>query len=400
MSYKDIDSNIIKYKKKQINALLPGDILLHPIYRSDGLMLIAKNKELSSSLINIIKEHADLSMPVLVVSNKSTLNKISEKDLYSLPTFLEDLEEVTRYYNNKATIQTTIAAFMQESTIALNKNTNTELDNNYFAKLLSNYPLWHSLGQKLESEQLRIRSDRVKNKLFNYIMNDETFKNLFPSLKNYDDVLFIHSINTTCISLMIGLLLELNDNELIDLAISSLFANIGFLDMPKTEFKKFLKNQTSNHNLIKKHLEMFSKMTFDSPYLRKKSIVYGILDHHEYYNGQGYPNSKKGEEISLYGRILHLAQTYDELVGGYKYTNGLSPIEAIKIIYENKENRFDQDILNVFIHRTTYFKLGEIIILANHLKGTIIGFDNFLKYPNLPIVKLENGKILNLLRDF
>lgn len=400
MPNKDIDSNTIKYKKKQIKDLLPGDIILHPIYRSDGLMLITKNKKLSSSLIKIIKKHTDLSMPVLVVSNEDTLNKSSEKNLSSTPAIKSDLEEVTNNYNNKTSFQTSIATFMQEDTLTLNKNTSDKLDNNILAKLLSNNPLWHSLGQKLESEQLRLRSDKVKNKLLNLIINDESIKKLFESLKAYDDILFIHTINTTCISLMVGLSLELDDNKLIDLAVSALFANIGFLDIPKKEFKKFLKTHTADHEPIRKHLEMFSKMTFNTPYLRKKSIVYGILDHHEYYNGKGYPNGKKGEEISLYGRVLHLAQTYDELVGGYKYTNGLSPIEALKLIYENKENRFDQDILNTFIHRTTYFKLGEIIILPKNLKGTIIGFDNYLRYPHLPIVKLESGKVLNLLKDF
>ncbi len=388
------DANNI-YKKKKIKDLVAGDFLLHPIYRSDGLMLITKNKVLSSSLINIIKKHADLSSSVLIISDKDMLNEISEKDLFSTPAFIEDLEEVVHHFNSNANIQTSIAAYMHEDALGLSR----ELDNNFYANLLSNYPMWYSLGQKLESKQLKLRSDRVKKRLLNYIIDDDTFNNLFQSFKSYDDILFLHSINTTCISLMIGLTLELNDDELIDLAIAALFANIGFLDISKTDFKDFLKNSTINHEIIIKHLEMFSKMTFTSPYLRKEAIIYGILDHHEHYNGQGFPHGKKGEDISLYGRILNLAQSYDELVGGYKYTNGLSPMESLKLIYENKENIYDQNILNAFIHRTTYFKLEETIILANGIKGTIIGFENFLKYPNLPMVVLENGQVLNLHKD-
>lgn len=104
-------------------------------------------------------------------------------------------------------------------------------------------------------------------------------------------------------------------------------------------------------------------MTSNSPLLRKKSIINEILDHHEFYNGKGNPNGKKGEEISLFGRILHIAHEYDDLVGGYNYTTGLLPSEAIRFVCENKDEVLDNNILGIFLHRTTYFKPNKTIRL-------------------------------------
>ncbi|KJS87031.1 MAG: hypothetical protein JM58_05860 [Peptococcaceae bacterium BICA1-8] len=391
----------LNYVKKEIKDLIPGDILLHPIYRGDGLMLINKNKKLSSSLIKIIKKHVFPTTPVLVTLSAEILEHLANSKKYNTLEFKQDLEQVVNEYNSTASTPTNINTFMQSSNeingIPQELNLNNSSVNHFFVNILSNYPLWVSLDDKLESDKLKSRADSVKSELLDLMVTNQTFTDLFMVIKEYDDVLLIHSINIACLSLMIGLTLELDNSDLLDLAVAALFSNIGFTKIPKDEFKMFLRRPKKNLEPINRHLEVFSDMTINCPILRKKSIIYGILDHHEFYNGKGYPNGKKGEEISLFGRILLLAHTYDELVGGYNYTVGLHPLEALKVVCENKENKFDQNILNIFMHRTTYFKLGESIFLPKNLKGEIIGFTDYINSPHLPIVKLKNGKIINLL---
>jgi len=226
----------------------------------------------------------------------------------------------------------TVPVLIASSSDAISDNTQNYLtsnsehisqDNQPFINILSNYPLWISLESKLESENLKDRAREVKQELLDLMNNNPTFSSLVTRIKEYDDVLLIHSINITCLSLMIGLTLEFAISDLFDLAIAALFCNIGFTSTSKDDFKYFLKHKKNNHELIKNHIETYSEMTIDSPLLRKKKIVYGILDHHEYYNGTGSPSGKQGEEISLFGRILLIAHSYDELVGGYNYTTGL-----------------------------------------------------------------------------
>lgn len=393
------NSKDLYYTKKQIKDIIPGDIVLHPIYRSDGLMLVNKNKTLSAPLISMVKNHTVHTSHVLTVSSKENLQKFLTNNISSTLEFEEDIKKIFTEFNKNTTLPVNIENKININTLN-NSNKNISLENNNFLiDMLLEYPLWTSLDSKLESEILKTRANEVKEELIQVMNNTETFSDLFTKIKDYDDVLLIHSINTTCLSLIIGLTLELNNDELFDLAIAALFSNVGFIEMPNEDFKKYLRTHDFIFEPIKRHLEIFSTMTEDFPILRKKSIIYGILDHHEYYSGKGYPNGKQGEEISLFGRIILIAHTYDELVGGYKYKIGIHPLDALKIIYENKENKYDKNILNVFIHRSTYFKLGQTTYLPNMQKAEIIGFENFLKLPHFPIVKLENGKIINLAKS-
>ncbi|OGO77904.1 MAG: hypothetical protein A2Y23_04080 [Clostridiales bacterium GWB2_37_7] len=398
---KSQNSKKLYYTKKQINELISGDIILHPIFRSDGLMLINKNKDLSLSLISMIKKHAPSTALVLVAASEEDFQNFIAYNISNTDVFIKDIKLVTTELNNiinssadlyyDVPLEISDALPMDQEAIG-----QASYKNNLFTDLLSNYPLWVTLDSKLESEQLKIRARHAKNELLASMHTNKTFVELFNRIKEYDDILLIHSINTMCISLMIGLTLELNNSELFDLTVAALFSNVGFIEIEKKEFLNFLKTNEHIHEQLKKHLEVFSEMTMNFPELRKKSVIYGILDHHEYYNGKGYPNGKKGEEISLFGRILFIAHNYDELVGGYNYKIGLHPLDAFRIIYENIENRYDHNILNIFMHRTTYFKLGESISLPNIQNGIIIGFDDFVHKPHLPIIKLKNGSIINL----
>lgn len=391
MSQNEFNPTDQYYVKKQIKDLIPGDILLHPIYRSDGLILINSNKSLTASLINIIKKQAPPAASVLVATSLGDFEKFSLIDNHIKAEFKKDLHQLMKEYS--------VATGNEIFSFDTNQN-ETNFYNNPIANALSFSPYWASFENNLESEHLKKRAGLIKKELIALFMSDNTFTRLFNKIKNYEDLLLIHSINTTCISLMLGITLELTNEDLLDLAVAALFLNIGFIELPKEEFKSFLKTNEYNHPAMKKHLEVFSNMTLDSPLLRKKSIIHGILDHHEFYNGNGYPNRKKGEEITLFGRILHIAQAYDSLVGGYNYTAGVLPYEALRLVYENKDAMFDNNILNIFMYRTTYFKLGGTVHSPDGSRGQIIGFDNYTKYPHLPIILLENGITLNLLAEY
>ena len=377
------------YKKKSIQNLKSGDILLHPIYRSDGLLLVNQYKELSSSLIDVIQKHSPLSSPVLVVPSELQLQHFLQHNIHEKQQFKEDLKQVSDDFNQHTTTKINYHPKLFSS------SKNNEI--HHILNILSTNPLWSQLESKLESEQLKNRAFQAKRAFLLSIKEDQMITKLFYKIKNYNDILFIHSINVTCISLMIGLTLELNLEDLKDLALSALFSNIGLTELPKEDFKKVLLYQVFDKESISKYLNIIRDMRLQSPHLRKKSIIFGILDQHEHYGGTGKPTGKKGDNISLFGRILSIANAYDDLVGGYRSSHVLSPIKALKQILEDPDGKFDQDILKIFLHRTVYFKIGQQISLSNNLVVEIIGFENYIRYPYLPIVKLKNGTIVSLI---
>jgi HD-GYP domain-containing protein (c-di-GMP phosphodiesterase class II) len=376
-----------QYIKKLIKDLQPGDIILHPLYRSDGLLLIDKNRTLNESLIKIVQKHILPTATILVAASEDEFNNFSQKNNENNKEFITDLEFLVKEY------QSNTGQYFDYNSISKD----LAASSSPFVKQLLSCPYWIILESRFESEQVKRRCQHVKHEFIDLLSNNIIFDKYYTIIKSYDDVLLIHSLNNVCTSLMIGLTLEMQIEDLIDLAISALFMNVGFTSLPKEDFKSFLKTQIYNTSVMKKHIEIFTDVTMDAPFLRKKSIIQGILDHHEYYNGKGYPNKKTGEEISLFGRILHIVHSYDSMVGGYNYTTGILPMEAFHIIFDNKENRFDPYIIQIFIHRTRYFKLGETIHLPLGVKGKIVDFYDYMKHPDRPIVELTDGSKVDLL---
>lgn len=398
---KDITSK--NFIKKQIKDLIPGDIILHPIYRVDGLMLIKRNKILSSDIISKINKHAPQELYVLVSpTRESFTNFLNEKE-FTHSEFIDNLKKLVYEYNEVLTFPISIEGLIEkEILINQTEKNNEEISSRVISNLKYFYsnPFFSSFEMKLESKRLQERAKLIKLKLIDTILNNEELNELLTRIKEYKGILLIHSINTTSMALMIGLTVELSDDELIDLAICALFSDVGFTDIAKEEFQRYLRNRENKKDIIIKHIESFMKVSLQSELLRKESIVYGVLDRHEYYNGYGIPKRKKHKQISLFGRILSICQAYDEMVGGYFYNDGVSPTEAIKKLWDNREKQFDPDILSIFIHRSTFYKIGETIIISKKLKAEIVGFTDYIESPHLPIVKTDYGKYIDLLKVF
>ncbi|MCM1988314.1 HD-GYP domain-containing protein [Oceanirhabdus seepicola] len=387
------------YIKKQIKDLLPGDIILHPVYRVDGLMLIDRYKVLSSDLISKIKKHAANDISVLVSPSGTQFKSFIDDKEFSEKEFRNNLKEIISQYNKNLTFPIYIEPLPQEENIndyMENKDETVIPIANNSLKLFYNNPFFTSFEKKLESTKLQEKAKVIKLRLINTILNDNSLKELIEELKEYKDILFLHSINTASMALMIGLTLELTDDELIDLGLAALFSDIGYTHIAKEEFEKYLKNPESEVEVLIKQMAVFMKVSIEVPVLRKDLIIYGVLDRHEYYDGHGRPKGKKDKDISLFGRILCICQAYDVMVGGYLYNDGMTPNEAIKRLWENKGKQYDPDILNIFIHRSNFCKIGEKIIINNSLKGEIIGFTDYIEAPHLPIIKTDSGRIIDL----
>ncbi|WBW95658.1 HD-GYP domain-containing protein [Oceanirhabdus sp. W0125-5] len=388
------------YIVKQIEDLLPGDIILHPIYRLDGLMLIDKYKILSSDLISKIKMHASNDISVLVSPSGTKFKSFINNKEFNEMHFKSNLRGIVSEYNKIITFPINIDSLIKDEDIKdyreCKERSKIKIENDNL-KIFYDNPFFASFETKLESKKSQERAKVIKLKLINTILNNNNLRSLLEKLKGYKDILFLHSINTASMALMIGLTLELQDEELIDLALAAMFSDIGYTEIEKEEFEKYLKNPEKEEQVLINQMEAFMKVSLHSPSLRKDLIIYGVLDRHEYYDGTGRPKGKKGKDISLFGRILSICQAYDVLVGGYLYNDGVSISKAIKILGEKKGKKFDPDILSIFIQRSTFWKIGERIILNDRLKGEIVGFSNYIEAPHLPIIKMDSGKIVNLL---
>ena len=216
------------------------------------------------------------------------------------------------------------------------------------------------------------------------LANKELFINIID-LKGYDDYTFSHSVNVAVLSLAVGIMLNVSRNVLYKLGMSALLHDIGKIFVPKEILNKKSKLNEEEFAQIKLHplkgYELLKNNNYVSPY----SCI-GILHHHEKFNGTGYPMELSGDNISLLGRIIMIADVYDALTSDRPYRKGLFPSEAIEYIMGGGGTLFDPDIVKSFIKIIAPYPVGTSIKLNNNKSGIVVR--NYPDFCMRPVIKV------------
>ncbi|MDR0503429.1 MAG: response regulator [Treponema sp.] len=116
------------------------------------------------------------------------------------------------------------------------------------------------------------------------------------------------------------------------------------------EYEEIKKHVTFGENVI----ERIKKNTSERAFLDQAKIL--ITTHHEKWNGSGYPNGLKGEEIPLQGRLMAIADVYDALISERPYKKAFTHEEAVNIIIGDSGEHFDPDLVDLFLGIADRFK--------------------------------------------
>lgn len=156
-----------------------------------------------------------------------------------------------------------------------------------------------------------------------------------------------HSERSTKLSIEIGKALRLNQDELDDLRRAGLLHDIGKLAIPPEILDKAGRLTPKELELMHKHPSMGARIL--EPIAAYSEVIPIVLQHHEFYNGSGYPNGLMGEAISQGARIFIVADTYDALISDRPYRKALDRKSAIKYIKEEAGTRFDPRVVEAFL---------------------------------------------------
>jgi HD-GYP domain-containing protein (c-di-GMP phosphodiesterase class II) len=104
----------------------------------------------------------------------------------------------------------------------------------------------------------------------------------------------------------------------------------------------------------------------------EEDVLRGILSHHERQDGTGYPNHLKGDQISLFGRIIAIADIYDAMTSTKPYHSKSTPFKVVEEIEESSFCSLDPQICHVFLKNIINFYPGIMVRLNNEKVGEII----------------------------
>ncbi|NTV90433.1 MAG: HD-GYP domain-containing protein [Clostridiales bacterium] len=226
--------------------------------------------------------------------------------------------------------------------------------------------------------------DIVANIVDDVLDSRDTMINMLD-LKTFDDYTFLHSTNVAVLSLVMGVTMNMNKIELQRLGLSSILHDIGKVFIPKGILNKPEKLTEDEFTIIQSHSSRgyeYLRSNYDFP----TSSYLGILQHHEKYDGSGYPVKLEGQSIHLYGRIISITDVYDALTSNRPYRKAMLPSEAIEYIMANGGNHFDPSIVEFFTRRIAPYPVGLTVKLSNNTSGIIM--ENFSNYGMRPRIRI------------
>lgn len=156
-----------------------------------------------------------------------------------------------------------------------------------------------------------------------------------------------HSKRVSQLAVELGKRLNMNGRQLENVRIASILKDIGNISVDKDIFSK--KEALSPDDIVKiqKHPEVSAKILKNIQQL--KDIIPIILQHHERYDGLGYPAGLKGSEILKEAKILAIADAYDAMITPREHREAMPMEECIYELRSNKGKQFDPDITEAFI---------------------------------------------------
>ena len=156
-----------------------------------------------------------------------------------------------------------------------------------------------------------------------------------------------HSMRVARTAVKIGKAMNLSPAQLENLRIASILMDIGNIGVQDGILDKKEMLTAEDFIQIQKHPEISAKILKNIPDL--KEVVPIIMEHHERYDGMGYPSGLKGGKIMTESRVLAIADAYDAMITEHGHRKPVSAEEAIYELRSNKGKQFDPDITEIFV---------------------------------------------------
>jgi putative nucleotidyltransferase with HDIG domain len=226
-----------------------------------------------------------------------------------------------------------------------------------------------------QQKALNIRkAKRLMQNAVNAIMQDESTLLGLANIKNYDEYTFNHSVNVAIYAIALGQRIGIPKKHLSHLGMAGLFHDIGKTKIPKEILNKSGKLSSQEWTMMRAHplvgAEIIMKMKEWGELSTR--LIDAAFEHHLKYDLTGYPRLTRKRKVTLFGRIVTIADFYDALVRPRVYNRFPYVSEKILgLMLERSGKDFDPAIVKVFINMIGIFPLGTLVLLNTHEMGIV-----------------------------
>ena len=189
--------------------------------------------------------------------------------------------------------------------------------------------------------------------------------------KQQDATLYGHGIRAAVYLVSLGRHLGLPRDYLLRLGMLGALLDIGKTGLPLAILTKTGELTDHQFEVIRGHVKKGLELIKDAPALHK-DVVEGIAQHHEREDGSGYPNGLAGDEISLFGRMAAIVDTFVALTNERPYAETMAPYAAFRKITEWSRTLFHAQLTEQFIQAIGAFPVGSIVELSSGEAAVVV----------------------------
>ncbi|HEX8964377.1 MAG TPA: HD-GYP domain-containing protein [Rhodocyclaceae bacterium] len=222
------------------------------------------------------------------------------------------------------------------------------------------------LGQQIEVEQC----EPVVEAIIDSIFRKPDALLPLAQVKNRDEYTFQHSVAVAALAAAFGRTLELPRAVIKELAIGGLLHDVGKALVPDAVLNKPGKLTDDEFALMKNHAALGAQLLKKTPGISE--IAYNAAaQHHERFDGTGYPLGLKGDDISLYGQMLAIVDVYDAITSLRIYHKGMPPTEALRNMFQWSKQHFSPTLVQAFIKGIGIYPAGSLVRMESGRMGVV-----------------------------
>lgn len=219
-------------------------------------------------------------------------------------------------------------------------------------------------GAELEMEQVQQVLIGIIDEL---LLHDDVMVNLVD-IRSYDEELFHHSVNVAILSVIVGIELKYSEKRLKDLAAAALLHDIG-----KTVDEDATRHLVIGRRILREHNRV------------GRRIADAVFQHHERWDGGGFPQGLAGEEIAEEARILQVTNVFDNMSA-----NSRHPLEeVIEFLMEGSGSAFEPDTVRAFLNCVSFYPVGTPVELNTGERGIVVQANR--GFPTRPVVMVTRN---------
>lgn len=334
-------------RRVAVTNLRPGMKVAKPVYSSDCQMLLNTGVEIKESYIPRLQQMGILSLYIT--------------DDYCFPDLV--IEDVVDQRTRNEAMKTV-----------------REVMNNIRIE-----------GQRRAGQSAVLKVDDV-SRIVSMLLDDlrsapELMINMVD-IRTLDDYTFGHSVNVCVLSLVTAISMGYDELCLVELGKGALLHDIGKGRVAAEILNKRGPLSPAEYEEVKKHPAIGFDILRQEPSVSLLA-AHVAFQHHERYNGEGYPRGLQGKEIHDYARIVAVADVYDALVADRYHRKAHPPHEAVEMISGSGDYLFDYEVVKAFLENIAVYPVGSLVELSTGEVGVVSGVTRGFSFR--PTVRLVRG---------